>query len=137
LLLTLLRSVQLAPQESLHLEHGLVLVDAELLEESIVVVLQEAFEHFEFHHVVVVLRVLRLDVADLGHGNAVELGVKLLDLLGKIGERLVACSMNAQEPLLLVAERDELVAEAKGSSTAWLHPLGHIWLVGRLQDVWS
>ena len=67
LLLIFLGSVELSPEISLNFEGSFVLIDAELLQKFIVVLINQAFQNFEFHHVVIILGIFGLDITDLGH----------------------------------------------------------------------
>lgn len=54
-MLVLLWPIELSAEVPLCLEGCLVFVNAKLLEQVIKVVLEKAFEHFELHHVIVIL----------------------------------------------------------------------------------
>jgi len=84
LLLVLLWSIKLSAEISLYLKGGLVLVDAKLLENIIVILIKQALQDFEFHHVVIILGILGLYVTDLGHWQVRKLVVKLLNSLSKV-----------------------------------------------------
>lgn len=133
--LTLLRSVQLAAKHSLDFEDRLVLVDTEELEKIIVVVLDQALENLEFHHIVVILGVFGHDVTDLSLGQALKLVVKVVDLLGELC--VAAFLMDTYHPLRFVIESDKLVAETPSNTALWLIPLRIERHAGLLRDSWG
>lgn len=69
-MLLLLRPADLSAKVPLDFESCFVLVDTKLFKKVIEVVLKQAFQNFELHHVVVVGGIPRLGLANLIHVDA-------------------------------------------------------------------
>ena len=128
----LLRPVQLASEHLLDLEEGLIFVDSEELEKVVVVVIDQALEYFELHHVVFLLGILRHDITNLRLGQTLELVVKVLNLLSKVS--VASLLVDTNDALRFVIESDEFVSEAPSDTTLWLVPLRVEWDTGLLRD---
>jgi hypothetical protein len=134
LLLIFLRSVQLPAEIPLDLKSCLVLVDAELLEQIVVILFDQTLQYLEFHHVVVVLGILGFDLANLRHWNVRQLVIEFLYSLSQIN--VGAFLVHSHKALRLLVEGHKLVSKSKSRSTSRLDPFGHKGLVCVLRDVW-
>jgi len=133
LLLVFLRSVQLPAEIPLDLKSCLVLVDAELLEQIVVIVINQTLQYLELHHVVVVLGILGFDLANLRHWNIRQHVIEFLYSLSQIN--VGAFLVHSHKALRLLVEGHKLVSKSKSGSTSRLDPFGHKGLVCMLGDV--
>lgn len=132
----LLRLVHLSSQEFLNLKLSLLLINTKLLKKCIVILFEKAFEHLKLNHIIVILRILRLDITYLRNGNAFKLFIKFLHFTLKICQSFIAGLVYAQETFSLLVESDEFVTESEGSTTSWLVPRWNVWFIGGLQNIW-
>ena len=114
----------LSAEELLHFEDGFVLIDAELLQQAVVILFEDALQHFVFSHVVIVCGILRFLVTDLGQVARLNFRLKLAKLLGYVAvlDRL----MNSDDPLGSLVESNKFVSKSKPCSASRLDPLRHV-----------